>query len=85
MQVGQTVILVGPGGECEALVLDIVVDQESTVPRNATNLAYCSTDTSDVTPFGRAIRTLKSVPHESCKDVGPLRGGEFWRERGGAN
>lgn len=89
MLVGKNAVLVqtqadGSVLEFDALVLDLIVDQEGTVPRQAANLAYCSPDASDVTPFGRALKTIKSVPHESCREVGPLKGGEYWREQGGA-
>jgi hypothetical protein len=86
--VGKAVVVVkpvegGPPLECDALVLNLEADQEGTLPRRAVTLVCCSPDASDVTVFGRAIRTLKSVPHEDHKDVGALTSGEYWREREG--
>lgn len=89
MNVGTSAVLVLPQDdgsllEVDALVLDLIEDQAGTVARRAANLAYCSPVETDATPFGRALKTLKSVPHEICREVGALKGGEYWHERGGA-
>lgn len=86
--IGTTVTLVqvtnGVEVEREALVLDVLTDVDGTVSRRAVNVVYVSGDASDVTRFGRAIKTVTGVAHEDLQDDASRAQGMYWRERGGA-
>lgn len=66
--------------ECAALVIREHEDVEAAPVRQGRTLVYASPDEHDVTKFGRSIRLLENIPHESGVFASePYNDTHFWR------